>query len=112
MSHTNQMDAAAVAAYVAQRFPAAMQSPFAQFAREVTARDEADAAIDFAQLSGKAECAATKRAAYERARSCIESRGGWVEETLSHNIRSNFPDLTDDECDEIAADTLSKARQK
>lgn len=47
-------------------------------------------------------------AAMGYALSCLATRGGWDEETLSHNIESNFPDLDLDDCDEIAATALAK----
>ena len=82
------MDAAAVAAYAAAKWPSAMQSPFAQAVKSITARDEAE------------------RHAVE----CLAACDGWDEETLSHNIESNFPELDQDECDEIASASIAKAR--
>ena len=61
------MDAAAVAAYAAAKWPSAMQSPFALAVKSITARDEAE------------------RHAVE----CLAACDGWDEETLSHNIESN-----------------------
>lgn len=85
--HT-QMDAAAVAAYAAAKWPSAMQSPFALAVKSITVRDEA------------------ARHAVE----CLAARDGWDEETLSVNIESNFPELDQDECDEIARAAIAKAR--
>lgn len=37
---------------------------------------------------------------------CIECSKGWGEDELSNNIESNFPDLTEDQCDDIASAVL------
>lgn len=43
------------------------------------------------------------RQAIDHASSCLNVLPtGWDEETLSHNVESNFPSLTDDECEAIA----------
>ena len=107
------IDAAAVRAYVALMWPQAMQSPVALAIREGCASDEANRAVSFARV--QAECSnAEHRAALvdaaEWADRCLEARGGWTVDTLSHNLESNFGDeLSVDECDDIAAAAIEKA---
>ncbi len=50
--------------------------------------------------------------AFEHAKQCLASYSGWDEETISHNIESNFPGLNLDVCDEIAAMAIKAAQQK
>lgn len=37
------------------------------------------------------------RAALNHARQCLNACDGWNEETLSHNVESNHPDIPEDE---------------
>lgn len=100
------MDANAVRAYVAQKWPAAAASPLANAMGGASAMllleaSDADAAIARAELLADAR---------EHARVCLEMADGWTVETLGHNIESAYgADLTLDECDEIAAAILAKA---
>lgn len=81
-------------------------SPLAIMFDRIVAQDEADRVTAFAQLRAAADHAQYKRDAFAHARSCLDTRNGWDEESLSTNIESNFPDLTLDECDEIACQAL------
>jgi hypothetical protein len=116
--HTpGQMDADAVRAYVAAKWPQAMQSPLAQLFSGVAARDEADTAIEFAGLQSRVSIQAAKQMrsdAMDHALSCIDACDAagvyYDEETLGHNIESAFgEDLSADECDEIARAAIAKA---
>lgn len=104
------MDANAVRALVAQKFPGAMASPLAQVFSTVVAKDATDAAIGFAQLQAMASKAAMKREAVEHAISCIDACRAqdidYDEETLSHSIECSFPDLSREECDDAAESAI------
>lgn len=82
------MDAAAVRAFVAAKWPAALSSPVAVVCQEAAVIDE------------------LHRDAVEHAYACVSASGGWTVETLSHNIESSFPEFDVFECDEIAASAL------
>jgi hypothetical protein len=109
----HHMNAEQVRAYVAAKWPEAMQSPLAQLAREVTAHDEAQRATGFAKLQAAASARSLRDEALEYARSCIDAcEAAGVEydaDTLGHNVETNFPSLDPDKCDEIAADAIAKA---
>lgn len=96
------MDADAVRAYVAAKWPEALQSPLAQAMH---------GASSMALLeSSDAEAVALSGEAMEHAQCCLDACGGWTVETLGHNIESAFGmDLDADECDEIARAALSQA---
>jgi hypothetical protein len=85
-----QMDAAAVRAYVATKWPDAMKSPVAVVCHEAAAVDE------------------LHRDAVEHAYHCLRAGDGWTVETLSHNIESSFPEFDMDECDAIAESVLGR----
>lgn len=87
------MNANDVRALVALRYPNALQSPLAR-AVAAASDDAANQAND----------------AIQQALSCLRSRDGWCVETLSHNISSNCPDLSDDECDDIARAAIAQFR--
>lgn len=94
------MNADQVRAFVASKWPKAMQSPLAQAVGAVCAADEA--ALVRSQLLADAVA---------HADACVASCGGWTVETLGHNVESAFGmDLGADECDEIAAAALLRAR--
>lgn len=59
--------------------------------------DESLCPIDFLVISPPGH-----EEAFTHALSCINACDGWCEETLSHNIESNFPELDLDECDDMA----------
>lgn len=83
------MDANQVRGYVEMMWPHAMKSPVAVAVRTVCAAD------------------AIRTEALLHAQGCLNARGGWTVETLSHNIESTFgDDLTSDECDDIAHEVL------
>ena len=106
------MNAEQVRALVAAKYPTANNSPLAQLFGSVVASDEAARAIGFAQLQAKASKAAMVLAAFKHAVDCIDACKAqgvdYDEETLSHNIEGHFPDLTIDECDDVAAMALNK----
>ena len=95
-------------ALVAKKYPNALASPLARLFREVSARDEAERAIEFAELQAKADEKKIISAAYSHAEQCLNAIDGWGIETLGHNIESAFPELDPDVCDEIAADAIAK----
>lgn len=88
-------------------------SPLQQMFATIIAQDESARAIEFAQLSAISEHAADLREAFDWARFCIDectAKGiAFDEETLSHNVESNFPDLSLDDCDDITAEALAAA---
>ena len=107
------MNADQVRAYVAARWPGALQSPVALAVQALTTADEADRAIGFARL----QCAQTvgvraqmRDEAMLHAVRCIEACDAqgiaYDEETLSFNVETGFPDLHPDECDEAARKAL------
>lgn len=104
------MNAEQVRALVAARFPGALDSPLASACLAFAAADEADRAVQFADLLARATVAEKRmlRAeALDHAEACLRVCDGWVVETLGHNIESTFgPDLSADECDEIARKAL------
>ena len=89
------MNADQVRAYVNAKFPAAMQSPVALAIAAIIATETA--ADEMFQQRIEAYC---------HARSCIDicqSQGiEYDRETLSHNVECNFPQLSIEECDDIA----------
>lgn len=89
------MDAEAVRAYVAAKWPGAMQSPLAQAmhgASSMALLEASDA--DAVVLRGEAMA---------HAEACLAACGGWTVETLGHNVESAFGyELGADECDEVA----------
>lgn len=95
------MNADDVRAYVAAKFPDAMQSPLAIAMHGASA---------MAQLeSSDADRVLLIADAKAHAYACLNACDGWTVETLGHNIQSSFGlDLSDDECDEIAADVLGR----
>jgi hypothetical protein len=68
----------------------------------VVAQDETGRCVSFASLRAAADDAQLKRDAYDHALECLDACGGWDEETLAHNIESNFPDLDPIRCGDIA----------
>lgn len=89
------MDADAVRAYVAAKWPQAMQSPLAQAMHGASAMAMLEAS--------DADAVALRGEAMSHAEACLAARDGWTVETLGHNIESAFGmDLDADECDEIA----------
>lgn len=107
------MDAEQVKAYVAAKWPDAMQSPLAQAVQSYCAADQADRAIGFAGLQAKASAVARKALladAAEHAESCLNACDGWTVESLGHNIESAFgSDLDAEECDEIAKQAIARS---
>ena len=103
------MNADQVRAYVNAKWPQAMQSPVAVACATLAAADEADRAVGFASLQARATASDTRRmrvAALAHAIDCIEacqaSEIEYDRETLSHNVECNFPELSIEECDDIA----------
>lgn len=94
------MDADAVRAYVAAKWPSAMNSPLAQAMQGASAMaqleaSDADRVILLADARSHAEA-------------CLFACDGWTVETLGHNIESAFGmELDADECDEIARCVLN-----
>ena len=106
------MDAEQVRAYVAAKWPDALQSPLAQAVQTFCAADQADSAIAFAALQASATEAARKALladAAEHAEACLNACDGWTVETLGFNIESAFgSELDADECDEIAGQAIAR----
>ena len=96
------MNANQVNAYVAQKYPGANKSPLAMMFSGVIASDEADRAIDFAQLQAKASKAQMRREAFQHALDCIDANDEHDEESVSTNTECHFPELGMDECDDLA----------
>ena len=100
------MNADQVRALVQAKYPSAMKSPLAAMFAETAARDDADRAIGFAKLQSDSGHAQMKRDAYAHAIDCVntcKSMGiDYDAETVSHNVECNFPELSIDECDDIA----------
>jgi hypothetical protein len=96
------MDADAVRAYVAAKWPRALQSPLAQAMH---------GASSMALLeSSDADAVVLRGEAMAHAEACLAARDGWTVETLGHNIESAFGmDMSADECDEIARAAIAKA---
>lgn len=108
------MNADQVRAYVAAKWPSAMQSPLAHACATFAASDEADRAVEFASLQARATEVERKRLreeAMEHAQACLRACDGWTVETLGHNIQSAFGDELDaDACDDIARKALSRGK--
>lgn len=66
--------------------------------------DEDLCPVEFLVITSQEQEEATKHA-----KQCLASCSGWDEETLSHNIESNFPGLDLDVCYEIAGMALIAA---
>lgn len=97
------MDADQVRAYVAAKWPAAMQSPLAQAMHAASTLTHLEA--------GDADDVVMRAGAMEHAEACLRARDGWTVETLSNNISSSFGlDLGDEVCNEIAEQAIAKAR--
>ena len=96
------LTADSVRAYVAYKWPQAMQSPLAQAMH---------GASSMAQLEASdADSVAIRGEAMEHAAACLAACSGWTAETLGNNIESAFGmELSDDECDEIARAAIAKA---
>ena len=96
------MDAAAVRAYVAARWPNALKSDLAQAMH---------GASEIAQLeSSGADAVALHGEALAHAEACLAACDGWTVETLGHNIESAFGiEMDANECDEIARAAIAKA---
>lgn len=102
------MDAEQVRAYVAAKWPEALQSPLAQKVAELVAADSADRVAT--ELRGTIAAALKHAEACIRARACISGGGGWTVETLGHNIETEFGLALDaDDCDDIAREALKGA---
>lgn len=101
MSTKQPMDANAVRAYVAAKWPAAMSSPLAQAmhgASSVAVLESSDA-----------DAVILRAEAMEAAEACLNARSGWTVETLGHNIESAMGgELDADECDEIAREAIAR----
>lgn len=96
------MDADAVRAYVAARWPDAMKSPLAQAMHGASSMALLEAS--------DADTVALRGEALAHAESCLAACDGWTVETLGHNIESAFGmDLSADECDDIAREAMSRA---
>ena len=89
------MNSEQVRAYVNAKWPQAMQSPVALAIASGLAATEALVALELQRIE-----------AYRHARNCIDacqSHGiEFDEETVSHNVECNCPDLSIEECDAIA----------
>lgn len=110
------MNADQVRAYVAATFPNSLGSPVAVAVQTFCAADSADRAVAFAQNQARATEVEKKRVledAMAHASSCIDACNAlgveWDEETLTFNIESNFPELNDDECEEISIKAIRAA---
>jgi hypothetical protein len=92
------MNADQVMKYAKAKWPNAMKS---EIADTVAAGSDVLKAFDDAAETGiiKRQIKADAKA---HAINCLRESDGWDVETLSHNIESNFPELTSDECDSIA----------
>ena len=105
------MNADQVRALVAAEFPGVLNGPLAEAFATLAAVDEANRAIQFADLQARAEAARTRADALAHAESCLAACDGWEVETLGHNIEGSFGDELDaDECDEIARKALGLGR--
>lgn len=83
---------------------AANPSPLAQLFSAVIALDTAELSIREAALIAKA-------AAYSRACEILDTNPeGWDVDSLGHNLESNFPELSPEECDNIAERAISRGR--
>ena len=82
-----------VDALVAAQHPEALRSPLAQLVRDMTGDHRNAAALHAA----------------ESINACQERGIAYDQETLSHNLESNFPDLARDDCDAIAAAAIEQA---
>lgn len=103
MGQTKQpMDAEAVRAFVAAKWPQAMQSPLAQAMHGASAMALLEASdADAVALRGEAVAAAE---------ACLAACDGWTVETLSVQIEcATDGELGSDECDEIARAVLATA---
>ena len=91
-----------VRAYVAAKWPQAMQSPLAQAMHGASSMALLEAS--------DADAVALRGEAIAHAEACLQACGGWTFETLSHNIESAFGmDLDADECDDIARAALDRS---
>lgn len=98
------MNADQVRAYVAAKWPEALQSPAAR----LMAAASAMATIEASNADEAIELAETIQAATAHARECLDASDGWDVETLGHNIQSEFgPALTADECDDVARQAIA-----
>lgn len=112
------MNAHQVRALVATKWPSAMQSPLAQSVQAFCAAHEASRAIDSARLQSRAtECEQEqiRRDAREHALTCIDACSAegirYDAETVSSNVETNFPELSLDECDDIARAAIAQTRR-
>jgi hypothetical protein len=88
------MNAAQVRAYVNAKWPAAMQSPVAKAIAAATAPEQNAEALAHARDSINV---------------CEALGIDYDAETLSHNIETNFPELSLDDCDAIAEQAIREA---
>jgi hypothetical protein len=96
------MDAEAVRAFVAIKWPRAIQSPLAQ----AMAGASAMALLEVSD----ADAVSLRGEAMAHADACLRASDGWTVETLGHNVESAFGmDLDADECDDIARTAIAKA---
>lgn len=106
------MNADQVRAFVAAKYPHAMQSPLAQAVGAFCAADQADRAVGFAKLQAAATCAERRELladAMAHAEACLAACDGWTVETLGHNVESAFGgELDADECDDVAREALKR----
>jgi len=98
------MNADQVRAYVAAKWPEALQSPAARLMAAASAMAALEASDPDAVIKRDQDL----RDAKEHAEACLATRGGWDVETLGHNIQSEFgPALTADECDDVARQAIA-----
>jgi len=89
------------------------QTPLGALFAAVIARDEAERAIAFAQLSAKAHEQLLEEDRYDawhHAVACFLARDGWDLESLSTNIESSYPRLSLDDCYDIAEAAIAKIK--
>jgi hypothetical protein len=89
-----EVNAEQVRAYVAAKWPAAMQSPVAKAIAAATAPEQNAEALAHARDSINV---------------CEALGLDYDAETLSHNIETNFPELSLDDCDAIAEQAIGEA---
>lgn len=112
------MTADQVRTLVAAKWPHAIQSPLAQSVQAFCTADDANRAIEFAQLQSRAtECEQEqiRRDAMKHALSCIDACDAqginYDAATLSDSIEEGFPDLLPDDCDAVARKAISLTRR-
>ena len=98
------MNADQVRAYVAAKWPGALQSPAARLMAAASAMAALEASDPDAVIKRDQDL----RDAKEHAEACLATRGGWDVEALSDNIRSEFwQHLTSEDCDDVARKAIA-----